>query len=180
MSTVIEQVSNLFFKRQEQKANDFDSLARSIAAGDDVEPDAVIEVLDDVGQSAADLDSKVGYYKQRLALKAKVDSLPELQSKKADVLRTAGEESERWVKLVEEHRRILVPLGLEEEKLNAAIQDASAAGRKLRTSYVGPAIAELEKLGTESAALTRQIRGVEKVRDQNATSLAKNCPRGLP
>lgn len=105
--SLIEQVRGVFSKRQAQRVQDFEELAAAIAGGSEMNPDDVIEILDDAGKTADQLQQAVTYRAERLALRTKLDDLPRLQAEQAAVEKEYQAEQKRWNELEEEHTKIV-------------------------------------------------------------------------
>jgi hypothetical protein len=177
MTALLEQVRGLFSKRQAKRTQDFDSLAAEIAAGREVAPEDVVQILDGAGKTPDELQRAVTYRQQRLDLRAKVDDLPRLEKEAARIEADYQAEAARWKKLEEEHEAILAPMRFQSKDIQYRIKEAKTALQLLRTNYAGPLTAEIAKLESKQAEITRAIRAEEHPRDELKARLAAHPRR---
>jgi hypothetical protein len=169
--SLIEQVRGVFSKRQAQRVHDFEQLAATIAGGSEINPDDVIEILDEAGKTADELQQAVTYRAERLALRAKLDDLPRLQAEQAAVEKEYQAEQKRWSELEEEHAKIVNSTRSRWVPLTDAIKEAHSARNRLQQTYQGPLSQAIAKAEAKQAEITRHINVVEHTKQSHIANL---------
>jgi uncharacterized phage infection (PIP) family protein YhgE len=158
-------------ERQQAAIENYRGLVRGI--GDGIEPNAdeVDEALERAGKKPEDLQADAELYIKRKALQAHHATLPELESERTKLRDELAAVNAAFVEQELAHKRKSFPLFGQIEVLDTKIQAAEQSLRSLRNTYAGPLLDDLARLEKESAALTQQMRAIEKVRDQHAADL---------
>jgi len=94
LTTLFEKVAGKQKQREQARVNDFRSLVAAIANGQEPDADRVDAVLYDSGQSLDDLRAAVEQLQKRKAMKAQLDTMPNLEAERADLETKIGKATE--------------------------------------------------------------------------------------
>ena len=134
VSSIMEKITGLQRKREQQRDQDYTDIVAAIATGGDPGPDDVDRVLAESDKTVNDLRIDVERYQERTALKAMVASMPKLEQEREVVLKQIATAD----KLLKDAERIneetTFPLAGCLRELNAAIRDATEAQSELLDS----------------------------------------------
>ena len=110
-------LTNLFAKiagrhqeRQQARKADFKSLVKSVADGQEPDPDEVERILAETGKTLEDLQHAVELYLKRRALKATIDQKPKLEKDREQIEKQIGQASDALTAAEKKYKETTDPL----------------------------------------------------------------------
>jgi chromosome segregation ATPase len=159
LSNLFEKIAGKQHLRRRQRMAGYREFVAGIAAGQEPDADEVERILADAGKSLDDLRKDVDLDQHRVALKAQVAAIPELEAKRhaldeqivvADQVLEAAEK---------QHEETTAPLYAMRQQIQQALSDASRARMELINSCSdGDMQREMAELDTEAARLYQELR----------------------
>jgi hypothetical protein len=169
---LLEQVAGVFRKRQRQRIDDFASLVRALADGQEFSPEEIADQLEAAGKSTGDLAAEIERVKQRRELAAGLVEKASLEREAADLRAKADAEAQRWQKLAEDHDAILKPLIGRGEWVGLRLGELEGNKLKLQRNYRGPLEADLQAVRDEQNQLNPKLAELRRL----LTSARKAMP----
>jgi len=164
-STLIEKVADKQKQREQARVNDFRSLVAAIAAGQEPDADRVDAVLQEAGKSLDDLRAAVEQLQKRKAMKAQLDTMPNLEAERADLETKIGKATEILNASEANYAEMVNPLRWRVEVIKGDLQEMWSLPRQLVESCPYPEMVERaqqidrqkREVHEEATALRRQI-----------------------
>lgn len=173
MSTgLLDAVGEIFRKKEQRAAADFDALVK--AFDDESKPPKpawIAEQLERLAETPAELESTLEYRRNRLGLRAKLATLPQLQGELADVQAVYTREMEKWGPVEQSHKSTILQCEVEANRLETAIADCKSMESKLRAGYQGGLLDELAAISIERQQVWREQQAVASTREHHHREL---------
>ncbi len=131
LTSLFEKITSKQKQREKARVNDFRTLVRTIATGQEPDADQVEQVLSESGKSLDDLRAAVELYQRRFALRTQVNSLPKLEAERKEVERQLCKADEALEAAEQQHADVTAPLHGRLEMLRQAMQDAERSRQQL-------------------------------------------------
>ena len=164
MNGLIQQAAALSQRQQAERAAAVEDLRDRQAAGELPDPAEIVRVTEAAGVSIEDYAASVEWKEMRLALTAELATAPALQKQFDEAKRAEFAETARWEKLVKEHEALAGPLRSKVLTLDQAIARARGCLDKLRETYRGPLLAELEAIEESRRQISMRLESLQKPR----------------
>lgn len=168
MRTTIERIREAKALSDAAKARAYLRLIRSMAAGDEVDPDEAAAVLDATGKTVDEMDADAAKQSNRLRLQAELAALPELAAKRAALETKIASAQQALTKAREECDRICKPALAE----LVGVKQALANGKKIHDELFRTCVdgALVEDYSNATDALNKSHGRLRTIRQQAAAA----------
>jgi hypothetical protein len=156
VATIIERILGKQRQRQEARQADFSGIVQAIAEGEEPDVERIDAVLHEAGKSLDELREAVERLQHRRELKARLDRLPALASKRSQVERQIAEAGQALEQAEDRHEATVSPLRMHLEDIKEQIWAGEQARHELWNTCTDPQLNErLNAVVAETADFQR-------------------------
>ncbi|MBM3984030.1 MAG: hypothetical protein FJ304_27945 [Planctomycetes bacterium] len=150
LSAMFEKIAGRQRQREQTRVNDFRSLVRAIAAGQEPNAEHVDGVLTVSGKTLDDLKQAVELYQKRKEMKAQLDAVPALDAEEAEITKRISKAREVFEVAEKKFHEVVDPLRWRREQIAADRIEAMRLPQQLVATCPYPELVErLKKAGRE-------------------------------
>lgn len=131
VTTLIDKIVGKQKQREQSRVNDFRSLIRSIASGQEPDVDQVDRILSENGKSIEDLGRLVELYQCRVALRKQFDEIPRLEAERKDLIEKINKADKELDTAERKHDEVTGPIRGRLEFLARTMDEATRARQLL-------------------------------------------------
>jgi DNA repair exonuclease SbcCD ATPase subunit len=169
ITNLFEKIAGRQKQREKSRIEDFRSLVRAIAHGEEPDADRVDAVLLESGQSLEDLKEAVELLQKRMESKAKLDTVPKLEAEQAELEAKIGKATEILNTAEAKYAEVVNPLRWQLEEIKSNIQQMWNLPQQLAETCPYPEL-------VERAA---QIERAKREAHEEATALRRRIEEHL-
>ncbi len=142
LTTLFEKIAGKQKQREQARVDDFRGLVRAIAEGQEPDTDRVDAVLQDAGKTLDDLKAAVKWRQNRMAMKAQLDTVPQLEAEKAAIEKKIAKATEILNAAEAKYAETTNPLRWRLEAIKGDIQQTWSLPQSLVESCPYPELVE--------------------------------------